>query len=406
MFTVLRILFFCFIATFFSPMAMAKQELILAHTVKGGHEQALKNLVQAFNTQNLTHPITLREYTPGIQADFYFFDADETSKMPAVRPLWQVMKSGGHPLQATNAYSNISSALADSNGRLLALPAGLSTPITFYNRDMLEQAGIDMSKPPQTWQDWQAVLGTLYSKGVCACPYTTAYPSRIFLDNSSAWNNQAFSTGSGKNEKLSINGLMQVKHLALMSTWYKARYLKIFGRGAEAEDKFASGECAVLTTRSSSLPYLQSKVRFKLGAAPLPYHAGAYGAPQNTLADGEALWIGKRVSSANDKTIVQFVRFWLDTPNQNQWQTESGYLPLTPQGKLANAFKTQNDETKIQQFALDQLLTKSPTLNSRACVLRNGTRVRLLMDEALENIWNNLKTPKEALDDVVTRFKH
>ena len=42
----------------------------------------------------------------------------------------------------------------------------------------------------------------------------------------------------------------------------------------------------------AALPTLRREAKFDVGVATLPYHAEYYGAPQNTLADGPALWIG------------------------------------------------------------------------------------------------------------------
>jgi sn-glycerol 3-phosphate transport system substrate-binding protein len=36
--------------------------------------------------------------------------------------------------------------------------------------------------------------------------------------------------------QLTFNGLPQVKHVAMMATWTKANYFKLFGRGDEASE--------------------------------------------------------------------------------------------------------------------------------------------------------------------------
>ncbi len=46
-------------------------------------------------------------------------------------------------------------------GVQLGLPYAISNPITYYNADMLAQAGLDPADPPTTWDEWLAVSQTI-----------------------------------------------------------------------------------------------------------------------------------------------------------------------------------------------------------------------------------------------------
>ena len=119
----------------------------------------------------------------------------------------------------------------------------------FYNRDAFRKVGLDAEKAPKTWFELQEALGKLVDAGA-SCPYTSSYPAWIHVENISAWHNVPVAGGTPKKEgPLAINGMVQVKHLSMMSSWYKSRYLHIFGHGREADARFASGEVAVLTGR-------------------------------------------------------------------------------------------------------------------------------------------------------------
>jgi sn-glycerol 3-phosphate transport system substrate-binding protein len=128
-------------------------------------------------------------------------------------------------------------------------------------------------------------LGKLVAAGQ-SCPYTTTQPAWILVENMSAWHNEPV-VAEGKKASLAINGMLPVKHVAMLSSWVKARYLHLFGRDDEAIEHFAKGECAVLTAASGAWPTLQRQASFDMSVWPaLPYHEDYYGAPQNTLADG------------------------------------------------------------------------------------------------------------------------
>ena len=47
------------------------------------------------------------------------------------------------------------------------------------------------------------------------------------------------------------NGQVSVKHLALITSWQKSRYFHYFGAGREGDQRFLSGDCAMLTSSSA-----------------------------------------------------------------------------------------------------------------------------------------------------------
>ena len=52
--------------------------------------------------------------------------------------------------------------------------------------------------------------------------------------------------------------------------------------------------------------------KFDVGMASLPYHDDIPGAPQNTLADGPALWVAAGKKPEEYKVIAKFVSFLLE----------------------------------------------------------------------------------------------
>src|SRR5882762_137044 len=71
---------------------------------------------------------------------------------------------------------------AAAGKRLVRLPLPLNTarPVLYFNREAFRRARLD---PPKTWYDMAPVLGALAEAGF-ACPYTTAWPAWVMLDNS------------------------------------------------------------------------------------------------------------------------------------------------------------------------------------------------------------------------------
>ena len=76
----------------------------------------------------------------------------------------------------------------------------------------------------------------------------------------------------------------------MLATWEKSGFFSYSGRANEAEARFASGECAILTSSSASRRVLAKQVRFNLGVAPLPYYVDSDVVSRALPASAPAVW--------------------------------------------------------------------------------------------------------------------
>ena len=47
---------------------------------------------------------------------------------------------------------------------ICAVPFGISTQVMYYNKTLLEKAGVDMTNPPKTWQEFYDLCADLLTK--------------------------------------------------------------------------------------------------------------------------------------------------------------------------------------------------------------------------------------------------
>ena len=396
------------------PAAAAKAptvsgEIELVHEMGSDKGAELSKIVERFNATNpgATVRIVERKWDEGeIPALMILADDSEARLLagkPRYRPLNAVMKEAREPLQSVRAPATMSPTPLDARGNLVALPIDLGTPIMYINRDAFRAAGLDPDAPPATWFGLQTALGQLYDKGY-GCPYTTSQPGWVHVENTSAWHNQAVAATSGKREVLAVNNLLQVKHLAMMKSWVTSRYMHVFGDGLDAEAQFAAGNCAVLTGSSNAFPSLKRTAKFEVGVAPLPHHDDIPGSPQNTLADGPAMWVGAGQSASQYRIAARFVSYLLSPQTQVELQVNLGSLPLNRAGLLASGSELLSSDLLNIRTALAQLNYKPSTSASRATRLTHDGTVRRVLNEELGNLWSDRKPAKGALDSAVIRL--
>jgi sn-glycerol 3-phosphate transport system substrate-binding protein len=399
--------------------AHAAQEVRLWHAMSGPLGVELDRLVARFNaSQNdyrvvsffqgpydavLADDIELRKGTPRSPHIVQVQDAATAEMMRSGTslPLWHLMPdSNARYLPAVSAY------FADEEGRLLALPFNISTPVLYYNRDAFREAKLDPSKPPRTWYEMPAVLGTLLESGR-SCAFTTTWPSWVLMETMSVWHNQAFATHhNGMADgpaRLAFNTRLMVRWISMLSSWRKSGYFTYSGRNDEAEARFASGECPLLTASSASYDRLREAAQFDFGVAQLPYYDDFDDAPQNTLAGGSGLWVIAGLPVAEYRGVARFLAYLSSIDVQAFWHQRTGYVPLTAAAyelSRRQGFYRGHPEHEI---AVRQLLLKQPTDDSRGIRLGELRRIRGIIHEELEAVWSGAKPPLEALDTAVRR---
>jgi sn-glycerol 3-phosphate transport system substrate-binding protein len=194
-----------------------------------------------------------------------------------------------------------------------------------------------------------------------------------------------------------------VRHISKLSSWVKARLFTYAGRQNEADAKFYGGDCAMFTGSSSVYADVKGNAKFSFGVAPLPYYEDVKNAPQNSIIGGASLWVMAGKKPAEYKGVAKFFTFLSSPEIQADWHQKTGYLPITKAAyelTRKQGFYASNPGTDV---AVQQLLLKNPTKDSKGIRLGNFVQIRGIIDEELELVWAQKKGPKQALDDAVTR---
>lgn len=384
------------------PLAVASPVNIeFSHLLDEARAERLEPLIERFNSQQKEAHITLvRRVAGDSPKQINLVTPDEQARFTAqksrFKPLHEVMKAAKEPFDAGRLSPELRAGLTDAKGQLIALPLAFSTPVLYINKAAFRKAGLNPEIPPKTWQEMQDMAGRLVESGE-RCPFTTSWPVWIFIDNISAWN--GVEVGDAKGAP-AFNGLVQVKHVAMMASWHKAKYFHSFGHRDEADRRFANGECAMLTSSSALFASLADGKSVEAGVSSLPYHDDVYGAPKNTLADGASLWVSGDLKPAEMKGVAKFVNYLLGPEVQVNLTLASGFLPVTPVARAAARSHLLQSSLVGLQVAYNQLQGKSVLPKLRVAQMEP---VRNILEEELDAVWANRKPAKEALDSAVTR---
>ncbi len=416
--------FFVALVLCLSTPARAVTELQFWHSLQGPAAEAMQQLADRFNTSQQTYRMVPSNHgsdedtlKAGLAASDegkgpHLLQVSESSASDmladtrAIKPLYQLAAETRLPLDRTGISPGMGALYSDASGRLVALPFNASTPLMLFSREAFIKAGLDPDKPPVSWYELQPALIKLQEAGE-ECPYTTSWQSWIHLVNVNAHHNNPFASanngyGSARPELL-VNGHLMIRHISLLSAWFKSDLFSYSGRGNAGDLRFAKGECAIITTSSDAWLEIRRTAQFTVVAAPLPHYDDFHGAPYNTLMGGGALWTLAGKTSAEYAGVAQFLQFLASPVSVAEWHQNTGFLPVTKTTDSALRKSGYYVTRPFAEIASRQLHGSSGGAFSRGVRLRHFAQIRSILDEELETVWNNVKPPKLALDDAVVR---
>ncbi|MBP6564717.1 MAG: extracellular solute-binding protein, partial [Burkholderiales bacterium] len=234
---------------------------------KGAYPESMAAAIAAFRAGNAPHILQV----------FEVGTATMMSAKGAIRPIQQVMREAGEKFDPKIYLPAVAGYYTTSKGEMLSFPFNSSTSVFYYNKDVFAKAGLDPNRAPVTWPEVMAAAAKIKVSGASQCAYTTGWPSWVHVENFSAWHNVPIGTRengmAGLNTVFQINTPLHARHWSNLQEWSKKGYFTYGGRRNEAEAKFYSGECAMLTSSSAAQANINRNAKFKYGVAFMPHYA-------------------------------------------------------------------------------------------------------------------------------------
>ena len=384
------------------------QDISLRHDLDGAALDTLATLVLRFNDEQKGRGRVLLQDSRGVEdrhvlPHLALLDPGDSMEFfagrPRFRPLHEVMREAGQKFDVARFYPQVADAVDDASGRIQALPLALALPVLFTNRAALRKAGLDPDLRVSTWWELQKVAGAIYQHGG-KCPLTTARFAWVHAENVATQAGEAVVGRVGQVDKVLVNGMVNVKHLALLASWHKSRYFHYSGPARQGNRRFLSGECAMLTGESSL--YAEARrAGIDVGVTALPHYDDVYAArPADVLPDGAGLWVLAGHRKDDYKLVARFVDFMMRPEVQKDWVQATSYLPMT-----ADAMAALRDSGMPLHLldAAEKRLSVSRKGSTRA---RHGPirdHLHEFLGEEVALVWTRGRAAKEALDNTVRR---
>ena len=363
---------------------------------KGSYPESMTAAIAAYRAGNAPHILQV----------FEVGTATMMAAKGAVVPITKVMKDADEPFDPKAYLPAVAGYYTDIKGNMLSFPFNSSTVVYYINKDAFKKAGLDPNKAPKTWKEFSAAADKLKASGQ-ECVYTSGWPSWMHIENLSAWHNVPIGTKenglAGLDTEFKINSPLHVRHIAMLGDMAKKGLFTYAGRTNQAEAKFYSGECAMLTSSTGAQANIRRNAKFDWSVNFIPYHDDVKGAPQNSIIGGASLWVmGGKTNNAY-KGIAKFFAYLSKPETQMDWHTSTGYVPITMAAYEMTRKSGFYDKNPGADLAVKQLTNKPPTANSKGLRFGNFVQGREVIEEEMEAVFAGKKDAKTALDDATKR---
>lgn len=360
---------------------------------KGNYTETMTAAIAAFRAKEQPHIVQV----------FEVGTATMMAAKGAVYPVYQMMADAGLDWDPNAYLPAVKSYYTDTVGNMLSLPFNSSTPVLWYNKDLLDKAGVEV---PKTWNEMFAAGAKLKAAGT-ECAFSFGWQSWVMIENFSAWHNLEIGTKengfAGLDTEFRFNNDKVASILQRIADAQADGTFKYGGRRGESLPMFLEQKCAMWINSSAYYGGISKNAKFNYGQAMLPVDTSVADKPQNSIIGGATLWVLQGHDKADYKGVAQFFNFISSSYVQADWHQATGYVPITSAaGELSKAqgfYETNpGTDTAIQQLSLN-----TPTPNSKGLRFGSFVQTRDIINEEMEALWAGKKTAKQALDAAAER---
>jgi sn-glycerol 3-phosphate transport system substrate-binding protein len=276
------------------------------------------------------------------------------------------------------------------DGRIASLPFNNSTPVLFYNKDILTQAGLE-PKAPETW-DEMVEMATQLKEWAAAQRVRNFTPINM---RSQDWMLKAFILQNGgelMNEDYTASLINEPAAVEAIEFWVSLIDQGLMPAGVHdrARDQFIAGNQAFLFDSTAGIGTIAGTVEFDMATAMLP------GNKQRAVTlGGAALTMFPSTQEKQDATW-EFLSWLLTPENVASWSAKTGYVPVRKSVLESDEIQTLFAEQPYYKAAFEQL--------EYVVSIEHFWELGAL-DDYLGQLINNVEykslTPQEAADKLV-----
>jgi len=278
------------------------------------------------------------------------------------------------------------------DGDIYSIPFNSSSPILYYNKDKMVEAGLDPENPPETYGEVIDMLKQAKGAGVEGAKigfnlHSWFFEQWISQQGATLVNNDngrgGLATEVNLTSEAAYNIVNWINELNQNDMYTYTGRLEDWG-GSDAI--FQEGQAMFHITSTADLGNIGSAVEgsFELGTGLMPI---ADGVKRNgVVIGGASVWLVDGHPTRELEAARDFVLFMTNTENMVSWHKLTGYYPVRNSSVDALEKEGWFEDNPNAYTAFDQLLNTVPNSASAGALMGSFLDTRTIIEEAIQKI--------------------
>ncbi len=302
-------------------------------------------------------------------------------------------------------------------GKVNSIPFNSSSPVLYFNKDLMLKAGLDPKNPPTTFGAILKACATFdAAKLGVKCVALTPY-SWLFEQWMSQQNAQLLNNGNGRQDRATTSNVDSPAGRKIFQ-FYKdlndKGFLTNTGKLADTVGTNAifGQQKALMTINSTAgLGNLLDAAKqngFQMGVGALPIPNGSE--RNGVVIGGASLWVAKSAPKPEAETALDFALFMTNTENMASWHKLTGYYPVRTSS--VNLLRKQGwfQGNPLQIVAFNQLLNTKPNIANAGALTGANIQMRALIEQNIQKVLSGqsvnevAKSAKEQIDAALVEY--
>ena len=279
------------------------------------------------------------------------------------------------------------------DGKVNSIPFNSSSPVLYFNKDLMLKAGLDPKRPPTTFAEVLAQCAKFdAAKLGVKCVALTPF-SWLFEQWMSQQNAQLLNNGNGRQGRASasnIDSLEGRKIFAFYKDLNDKGFLTNTGKLADTVGTNAifSNQKALMTINSTAglgnLLEASKQSGFQMGVSVLPIPDGSK--RNGVVIGGASLWISKSASKPHAEAALDFALFMTNTENMAGWHKLTGYYPVRTSSVALLRKEGWFAGNPLQIVAFNQLLKTVPNVANAGALSGAIIPMRAVIEQGIQKV--------------------
>ena len=397
-----------------APSADGKIEINFWHAMGGVNGEATEALVKAFNESQ--DEIVVKSEYQGTYDDMItkLKATMQSGNMPDVCQMYDIgtkfMTDSGYAVPVQDMFEStgydpstvmdIITSYYTVNGKQMAMPFNVSTPMLYYNKDVFKAAGLDPEKPPKTYDEVLEYSKKIVESGAAPVGFAQAIYGWFFEQQIAGQGKYYANNENGrKDAATAVDFVDNGAGLKIFETWKKlmdSGYAANYGSTtADTQTAFFAGQTAMIIESTAILKNATNSSDFEIGTGYLPkIEENPDG---GVIIGGASLWMMDNKDEARKNAAWKFIEYSTTPEAQANWSMSTGYFAINPAAYETPDMKAFIEANPNFVTAINQL--KDTPVNGYTAGVLSGvaTESRTIFNEAMEKTYDGTYTPEEAV---------